>query len=627
LTSNNWSNSTIDQSYSEALTYDANGNIQALNRNASQGAKMDQLSYTYERIANGFDRNSNRLVKVTDNSNDLNLNDIKKGDHTYAYDELGQLTKDDQENIENITWTVDGKILSIQRKQVANTGPDVEFQYNAKRQRVAKIVKPRDATTGQLKDQDQWTITHYVLDYSGNATGIYEHQYSKLSNQYKEQLLLTERSLYDAGRLGIKKENLEVSSRIFSATLDPVYHTFVESNTLAPTVITLTNEESKQRLLGHKLYELGDHLKNTLATVSDKKSAGANSYSAIVLSANNYYPFGMTMPNANNLNTSSGYRYGFNGMEKDDEVKGTGNSYTTEFRQYDPRLARWSSIDPAYKAHESPFVGYANNPVIFIDPAGSDPIAINDPNYQSIDPEYASNSTNTSDDPLTQGPQVSNAPITSQKSSSKPSISIGQILQNSIDESPDVAIDAEDLDDIEPEEAGAIGPALKGGLLISGALAADDATGIGAVDDIAIPVVIATAAVYDAANRVFVTYTKIGPDGTVYSGRSSGYGSPYDIVEARDRTHFRLNKLGFSPAILDEVGHGWPIGLAAIRGREQQLIDKNGGAKSDTDNYPGGGKSANRIRGVSIYNPAGYMYYHLLSNRMYGPLAPYTGKW
>ncbi|MBT3424521.1 MAG: hypothetical protein HOD63_10470 [Bacteroidetes bacterium] len=35
------------------------------------------------------------------------------------------------------------------------------------------------------------------------------------------------------------------------------------------------------------------------------------------------------------------YRFGFNGIEKDNEVFGTGNSYTTMFRQYDPRLGRW----------------------------------------------------------------------------------------------------------------------------------------------------------------------------------------------------------------------------------------------------------------------------------------------
>src|SRR5690554_7020950 len=39
------------------------------------------------------------------------------------------------------------------------------------------------------------------------------------------------------------------------------------------------------------------------------------------------------------------YRYGFNGMEKDDQIKGKENSYTTEIRQYDPRLGRWLSID------------------------------------------------------------------------------------------------------------------------------------------------------------------------------------------------------------------------------------------------------------------------------------------
>ena len=44
-------------------------------------------------------------------------------------------------------------------------------------------------------------------------------------------------------------------------------------------------------------------------------------------------------------NRVDSYRYGFNGMEKDDEVKGNGNSYTTQFRQYDPRIGRWMSVD------------------------------------------------------------------------------------------------------------------------------------------------------------------------------------------------------------------------------------------------------------------------------------------
>lgn len=56
-------------------------------------------------------------------------------------------------------------------------------------------------------------------------------------------------------------------------------------------------------------------------------------------------------------------RLGFNGMEKDNEVKGDGNSYTTHFRQLDSRLGRWLSIDPKATAFESPFVSMGNNPI------------------------------------------------------------------------------------------------------------------------------------------------------------------------------------------------------------------------------------------------------------------------
>ena len=59
------------------------------------------------------------------------------------------------------------------------------------------------------------------------------------------------------------------------------------------------------------------------------------------------------------------YRYAFNGMEKDDEVSGEGNRYTTEFRAYDPRLGRWTSLDPLMAKYSgmSPYVAFNNNPV------------------------------------------------------------------------------------------------------------------------------------------------------------------------------------------------------------------------------------------------------------------------
>jgi RHS repeat-associated protein len=68
------------------------------------------------------------------------------------------------------------------------------------------------------------------------------------------------------------------------------------------------------------------------------------------------------------------YRFGFNGQEKDDEISGTGNSYTAEFWQYDPRLGRRWNVDPVIKYHESPYAALTNNPIIMLDPNGADSI-------------------------------------------------------------------------------------------------------------------------------------------------------------------------------------------------------------------------------------------------------------
>jgi RHS repeat-associated protein len=44
-----------------------------------------------------------------------------------------------------------------------------------------------------------------------------------------------------------------------------------------------------------------------------------------------------------------GYRFGFQGQEKDDEIKGNGNSISFKYRIHDPRIGRFLSIDPLEK--------------------------------------------------------------------------------------------------------------------------------------------------------------------------------------------------------------------------------------------------------------------------------------
>jgi RHS repeat-associated protein len=63
------------------------------------------------------------------------------------------------------------------------------------------------------------------------------------------------------------------------------------------------------------------------------------------------------------------YKYGFNGKEKDDEIKGEGAQYDYGFRIYDPRLNRFLSVDPLTKkfAMLTPYQFASNNPIWAID--------------------------------------------------------------------------------------------------------------------------------------------------------------------------------------------------------------------------------------------------------------------
>lgn len=72
----------------------------------------------------------------------------------------------------------------------------------------------------------------------------------------------------------------------------------------------------------------------------------------------------------------NGYRYGFNGKENDNEVKGEGNQVAYENRIYDPRLGRWHSLDPLQKKYpnESNYTFVSNNPLVFSDVDGRDKI-------------------------------------------------------------------------------------------------------------------------------------------------------------------------------------------------------------------------------------------------------------
>ena len=90
-----------------------------------------------------------------------------------------------------------------------------------------------------------------------------------------------------------------------------------------------------------------------------------------------YPSFGSAITDMQYVNdTNRSYRYGFNGMERTDELQ-NGDEYTTEYRQYDARLGRWFSTDPEEKSliDLNPYNAMNNSPVFFSDPKGDFVIA------------------------------------------------------------------------------------------------------------------------------------------------------------------------------------------------------------------------------------------------------------
>lgn len=90
-------------------------------------------------------------------------------------------------------------------------------------------------------------------------------------------------------------------------------------------------------------------------------------------------PFGMLMV-GRSFESGSGYRYGFNGKEQDDEINGNGNIYDYCFRIYNSRLGRFLSVDPLYRsfAYLTPFQFSGNRPISSIDLDGLEDIYYND---------------------------------------------------------------------------------------------------------------------------------------------------------------------------------------------------------------------------------------------------------
>ena len=323
--SGTWNRGSITAgNYGESFSYDGNGNILSLLRNKQTGV-MDQLTYNYNRDANGKLVN-NRLNGVNDAAGVNNGSDV--GTTAYTYDGIGNLIKDNAENISNIDWNVYGKIKKIDKNNAAY----LNYTYDATGNRASKTVA-NVKTDWYVRDAQGNTLAEYSTKVGIEAVGTY----------WREQ------HLYGSSRLGIWKPNVNVST---------------------PPDANVWNTAAR------KNYELNNHLGNVMAVITEDRDLNGGDIKPTLVSSQDYYSFGGQMTGRKG---GLAYRYGFNGKENDDEVKGEGNQQDYGMRIYDPRIAKFLSVDPITADYPelTPYQFGSNSPISNIDLDGLEKLYYN----------------------------------------------------------------------------------------------------------------------------------------------------------------------------------------------------------------------------------------------------------
>ena len=209
------------------------------------------------------------------------------------------------------------------------------------------MVKP----AASLTDPTTWKQSYYACEANGQVMAIYDISQSGTGSRASYKVTLGEQLVYGASRVGIIQQTTILINGSYTAS-PPLYQFGHE--------------------VGEYRYEITNHLGNVNAVITDNKvwNATGSYCDAEIMSKIDYYPFGMEMPGRKVINDN--YRFAYNGMELDNEIRGTGNSYTTEFSQYDPRLGRWLSLDPLMGLAPgwTPYRAFFDNPIIFADPSG-----------------------------------------------------------------------------------------------------------------------------------------------------------------------------------------------------------------------------------------------------------------
>lgn len=319
--------------YNEHVTYDLNGNIKTLKRNAfaisgNTATLVDDLAYQYT---------GNRLDKVVENA--LNDTGYEGGNSMISYDENGNMTTMLDKGIQSIGYnflSLPKTFNILQTSFGTTTYINIDYLYRADGTKLRKTFTSQRSGKGS-------TLKTQITDYLDGFQYKYENYGSlepcltcKTESAYEQQAYR-------------KIEILQPENSNW--TLDFV----------------VTSEGFYSFTENRYIYQYRDHLGNVRVSFA-RNSVGAPQ----IIDTNNYYPFGLSHIGQEKGLLGGYLNYKFGGKE----LQETG-MFDFGARFYMPDLGRWGIIDPLAEQMRrySPYNYAYNNPVSFTDPDGRKPQA------------------------------------------------------------------------------------------------------------------------------------------------------------------------------------------------------------------------------------------------------------
>ena len=315
-------------------------------------------------------------------------------DNTQFYEwftDMNNFTRNNTGNVTGINsvlgiqYDKNGNILKLNRAGQQGTAnvlmDELEYSYEGNR-----LIAVDDSITGinSLFDyndnnhkfnRDQ--IIEYLYDENGNMTSDINRgltvNYTLLYNM-PEDILFSEgriRNYYDADGIKRVKEYYDNSNQLMSR--ETYLDNFILSDDTTVRIITpegYIQADLSQPTNTQHYYHIKDHLGN-VRVVAQPSSLNNSMH---IHQVNDYYPFGMTYQDDLVVNDMSDNVYLYNGKERQKEMREGWYDYGARF--YDAQIARFHTLDPLSEKYsfQSPFVYAANNPIIYIDENGENPL-------------------------------------------------------------------------------------------------------------------------------------------------------------------------------------------------------------------------------------------------------------